>query len=85
MFKVLHKPQCTPTTRAIHTRELLKLLKSVYRCTTVRPWFQDMGAKSLGHATELRNEGSMRMETRTGAAQKEGGVHDMHSYKKVLW
>jgi IMP dehydrogenase len=40
---------------------------------------------STQHATELRNEGGMRMETRTGAAQKEGGVHDMHSYKKVLW
>ena len=51
----------------------------------VKQGFQDMGAKSMEHATELRNEGSMRMETRTGAAQKEGGVHDMHSYKKVAW
>jgi IMP dehydrogenase len=51
----------------------------------VKQGFQDMGAKSMAHATELRNGGEMRMETRTGAAQKEGGVHDMHSYKKVLW
>ena len=51
----------------------------------VKQGFQDMGAKSMEHATELRNNGSMRMETRTGAAQKEGGVHDMHSYKKVAW
>ena len=51
----------------------------------VKQGFQDMGAKSMAHATELRNAGDMRMETRTGAAQKEGGVHDMHSYKKVLW
>ena len=51
----------------------------------VKQGFQDMGAKSMAHATELRNDGGMRMETRTGAAQKEGGVHDMHSYKKVLW
>ena len=51
----------------------------------VKQGFQDMGAKSMEHATELRNKGSMRMETRTGAAQKEGGVHDMHSYKKVAW
>ena len=92
----------------------------------VKQGFQDMGAKSNAHATELREAGDMRMETRTGAAQKEvrffvfsppappaccplsplsnalyniltsppihyylqthqGGVHDMHSYKKVLW
>ena len=43
----------------------------------VKQGFQDMGAKSMAHATELRNAGDMRMETRTGAAQKEGGVHDM--------
>jgi IMP dehydrogenase len=51
----------------------------------VKQGFQDMGAKSNAHAAELREAGSMRMETRTGAAQKEGGVHDMHSFKKVLW
>ena len=51
----------------------------------VKQGFQDMGAKSHAHATELRNAGDMRVETRTGAAQAEGGVHDMHSYKKVLW
>jgi IMP dehydrogenase len=51
----------------------------------VKQGFQDMGATSLTHATELREAGAMRVETRTGAAQKEGGVHDMHSYKKVLW
>jgi len=51
----------------------------------VKQGFQDMGARSNAHAAELREAGDMRMETRTGAAQKEGGVHDMHSYKKVLW
>jgi len=25
------------------------------------------------------------MEVRTGAAQREGGIHDMHSYTKVAW
>jgi IMP dehydrogenase len=51
----------------------------------VKQGFQDMGARSNAHAAELREAGDMRMETRTGAAQKEGGVHDMHSYKKLLW
>jgi len=51
----------------------------------VKQGFQDLGAKSLAHVTDLRISGSMRMETRTGAAQKEGGVHDMHSYAKTPW
>jgi len=25
------------------------------------------------------------MEARTGAAQREGGINDMHSYTKVPW
>jgi IMP dehydrogenase len=51
----------------------------------VKQGFQDLGARSLAHVTELRVGGQMRMETRTSAAQKEGGVHDMHSYEKRLW
>ena len=29
--------------------------------------------------------GQMRLECRTGAAQREGGVHDLHSYEKKSW
>jgi len=47
--------------------------------------FQDLGATSLGHCGELRAQGALRLEARTGAAQKEGGIHDMHSYEKKLW
>jgi len=51
----------------------------------VKQGFQDLGAKSLAHVGELRAKGDMRLEARTGAAQKEGGVHDMHTYEKKLW
>ena len=51
----------------------------------VKQGFQDLGARSLAHVSELRVSGAMRLEARTGAAQKEGGVHDMHTYEKKLW
>eukprot|EP00899_Mesostigma_viride_P007404 jgi/Mesvir1/16665/Mv15068-RA.1 len=44
--------------------------------------FQDLGAISLAAINEFRVSGSLRMETRTGAAQKEGGVHDLATYEK---
>lgn len=47
--------------------------------------FQDLGVPSLAAAAEARAGGSMRLEARTGNAQKEGGVHDMHSFEKKLW
>eukprot|EP00963_Diacronema_lutheri_P004604 scaffold348_cov329-Pavlova_lutheri.AAC.21 len=50
-----------------------------------RHGFQDLGARSLPHAHQLLQRGAMRLECRSGAAQKEGGVHDMHSYEKKLW
>ena len=51
----------------------------------VKQGFQDLGADSLNKAHQLLTSSSMRMEVRSNAAQKEGGVHDMHSYTKVLW
>uniref|UniRef100_A0A7S0WMH7 Inosine-5'-monophosphate dehydrogenase n=1 Tax=Pyramimonas obovata TaxID=1411642 RepID=A0A7S0WMH7_9CHLO len=47
--------------------------------------FQDLGANSLVNAHERLRSGEMLMETRSGAAQKEGGVHDLHNYEKKLW
>jgi IMP dehydrogenase len=47
--------------------------------------FQDLGAHSLANGHEQLLSGKMLMETRSGAAQKEGGIHDMHSYEKKLW
>ena len=47
--------------------------------------FQDLGAKSVAEAHHALYNGSQRLEGRTGAAQAEGGVHDMHSYDKRSW
>lgn len=46
---------------------------------------QDLGAKSIPEAHALLRSGEMRLECRTGAAQAEGGVHDLHSYEKRSW
>jgi hypothetical protein len=46
---------------------------------------QDLGAKSIAEARQLLAEGLMRMECRTGAAQSEGGVHDMLTFEKKAW
>ena len=51
----------------------------------VQQGFQDMGARSPRAAWEAIDAGALRMEARSGAAIKEGGVHDMHSYEKKLW
>ena len=51
----------------------------------VKQGFQDFGARSLARAHELLDAGSLRMECRSGAAQAEGGIHDMHSYQKKSW
>ena len=51
----------------------------------VKQGFQDFGAKNVKMAHELLQDGGLRMETRSGAAQHEGGVHDMHSFTKKRW
>lgn len=44
-----------------------------------------MGAKDIPNLRELLYSGAMRVEGRTQAAQKEGGVHDMVSYERKPW
>lgn len=46
---------------------------------------QDLGAKSMDDVRRLMREGALRMETRSAAAQNEGGVHDMLAYEKKPW
>lgn len=56
-----------------------------YLVQAVKQGFQDLGAKSIPEAHAALYGGAQRLETRTGAAQHEGGVHDMHSFEKKLW
>jgi len=46
---------------------------------------QDLGTKSTAEAHSFLRSGKMRLEVRSGAAQAEGGVHDMHSFEKKRW
>lgn len=59
--------------------KLQPLLPAPHRAT------QDLGARSVPEAHTLLASGQMRLECRTGAAQAEGGVHDMHSFEKRSW
>jgi len=56
-----------------------------YMCQSVRHGFQDMGTTSIGKVHEELYQGKLRMEVRSGSAQKEGGVHDLYSYTKRLF
>ncbi|CAN0436846.1 unnamed protein product [Discosporangium mesarthrocarpum] len=46
---------------------------------------QDMGVKSLSDTHEEVYNGTIRFEIRSPSAQKEGGVHDLHSYSRKLF
>ena len=53
-----------------------------YLCMGVRHGFQDLGARSLARINEMREANALRFELRSPAAQKEGGVHGLHSYSQ---
>ena len=56
-----------------------------YLMQGVRHGLQDAGIKSLTEAKEMLHNGKIRYEIRSPAAQKEGGVHGLHSYQKRLY
>jgi len=53
-----------------------------YLVQGIKHGFQDLGATSVPHLREMREEGKMRGELRSAAAQKEGGVHGLYTYEK---
>jgi len=56
-----------------------------YLIQGVRHGFQDGGVNSLTDANEKLYNGTLRFEIRSPAAQKEGGVHGLHSFQKRLY
>ena len=56
-----------------------------YLAQSLRHGFQDIGARSIPTIHEYLAAGTMRFEIRSQAAQKEGGVHDLFTYKKRLF
>ena len=53
-----------------------------YLTQGVRHAMQDMGCCSLSEAHERLDSGQLRMENRSLSAQREGGVHDLHSFQE---
>ena len=54
-----------------------------YLSTGVKHGFQDLGATSLEHLNRMRELGQLRLELRSPAAQKEGGVHGLHTWSST--
>ncbi|CAG9319858.1 unnamed protein product [Blepharisma stoltei] len=55
-----------------------------YLTQSVRHGLQDAGVQSIRQAHEFLYEGRLRFEVRSGAAQREGGVHNLFSYEGKL-
>lgn len=56
-----------------------------YLMQGVRHGLQDAGVSSVEEAREKLYSNKLRFEIRSPAAQKEGGVHGLHSYQKRLY
>eukprot|EP01084_Bolivina_argentea_P287719 493699_1 len=56
-----------------------------YLVQSVRHGFQDFGISSLLKMHSEMRAGNTRFEVRSASAQKEGGVHDLHSFSRQLY
>ena len=56
-----------------------------YMTQSIRHGFQDIGAQSIADVHDQLFSGKLRFELRSQAAQKEGGVHDLHSHTRKLF
>ena len=52
-----------------------------YLVLGLRQSFQDLGIRSQSQLHELMRSGELRFERRSLSSQKEGGVHNLHSFK----
>ncbi len=53
-----------------------------YLAQGVKHALQDLGYRSVKELHQALYSGDLRMERRTPSAQREGGVHDLHSFRE---
>ena len=56
-----------------------------YLLQGVRHGFQDLGVTSMDSLQETLYSNNLRFEIRSPAAQREGGVHSLHTFEKRLF
>jgi len=56
-----------------------------FLCQSIRHGLQDMGVISVTKMHESMLSGELRFELRSASAQKEGGVHDLHSFTQKMF
>jgi IMP dehydrogenase len=56
-----------------------------YLLQGVRHGLQDLGRESVAQLQRSLYSGSLRFEIRSPAAQREGGVHSLHTFEKRLF
>jgi len=56
-----------------------------YLIQGIKHGMQDMGAHSVTELQRQLREGELRFELRSAAAQREGGVHGLHSFERKLY
>jgi len=56
-----------------------------YLAQGIRHGMQDMGVLSVERMQEQLYAGRLRFELRSAAAQREGGVHNLHSFERKLY
>eukprot|EP00927_Polykrikos_kofoidii_P002641 TRINITY_DN11060_c0_g2_i1.p1 TRINITY_DN11060_c0_g2~~TRINITY_DN11060_c0_g2_i1.p1 ORF type:complete len:565 (-),score=113.64 TRINITY_DN11060_c0_g2_i1:414-2078(-) len=56
-----------------------------YLVQGIKHGMQDIGTRNIEQLNESRIKGALRFEIRSPAAQREGGVHDLHSFDRKLF
>jgi IMP dehydrogenase len=56
-----------------------------YLTQGIRHGMQDIGAQTVEQLQSMLREGDLRFELRSAAAQREGGVHGLHSFERKLF
>uniref|UniRef100_A0A7S1EUR4 Inosine-5'-monophosphate dehydrogenase n=1 Tax=Noctiluca scintillans TaxID=2966 RepID=A0A7S1EUR4_NOCSC len=56
-----------------------------YLTQGIQHGMQDLGVQSVDNLREKLYDGSLRFELRSPAAQREGGVHGLHSFERKLF